>query len=119
MADNLKMNGLSLNDNQNGPSHPAGRSAYIPPHLRNQSRGGPPRGPPAMGYDGTGPPPGPGGPPGAWGPAYVHPSFLTNAFCPKSNLLLTLDVFIEMPVRDLVRMIGQTLPTSPLVVVLP
>lgn len=76
MADGLKMNGLSLNESQNAPSHPTGRSAYIPPHLRNQPRAAPgpaPAGPPPMGYDGSGPPPGPAAAPGAWGPAYVLP----------------------------------------------
>lgn len=89
MADNLKMNGLSINDAQNGPSHPGGRSAYIPPHLRNQPRGpgpAPVPGPPPMGYDGAGPPPGPGAPgsgappAGAWGPGYEDSCF---SFPPK------------------------------------
>lgn len=72
MADGLKMNGLSLNDSQHAPSHPAGRSAYIPPHLRNQSRAAP--GPAPVGFDGAGPPPGGPGPAmnaNAWGPGYV------------------------------------------------
>lgn len=77
MPDNLKMNGLAINDAQNGPGQPGpgGRSAYIPPHMRGQPRGpapGPAPGPPPMGYDGSGPPPGPGAPPGAWGPGYVY-----------------------------------------------
>ena len=37
MADQLNMNGLSLNDSQHaGPNGMGGgRAAYIPPHLRN------------------------------------------------------------------------------------
>jgi ATP-dependent RNA helicase DDX3X len=66
MADGLKMNGLSLNDSQHAPSHPAGRSAYIPPHLRGQARG--PPGPAPVGFDGSGPAPGVN----AWGPGYVN-----------------------------------------------
>ncbi|KAI9841160.1 MAG: DEAD-box ATP-dependent RNA helicase [Sclerophora amabilis] len=68
MADQLHMNGLSLEESQHangfaGPGHPP-RSAYIPPHLRG-SMGGP-----------QGPPPGMDAPPimndgvngSAWGP---------------------------------------------------
>lgn len=64
MADNLNMNGLSLNESAHAPranGQPNGfgeRSAYIPPHMRNRGPGGPP--PPAAGpgnFDG--PPPGP------------------------------------------------------------
>ena len=41
MADQLNMNGLSLNgmDHANGM---AGRSTYIPPHMRNSTTVGPP-----------------------------------------------------------------------------
>lgn len=72
MADQINMNGLSLEDSQhaNGGFGGKPRSAYIPPHLR-ATMGGPP-GPP-------GPPPGMDGPPpammnghamngNAWGP---------------------------------------------------
>lgn len=55
MADNLNMNGLSLNDSRHAP---VGRSAYIPPHLRGSSTRGPP---PMMGMDGAGPDHGPNG----------------------------------------------------------
>jgi hypothetical protein len=120
MADGLKMNGLSLNDSQHAPSHPGGRSAYIPPHLRNQSRAGP--GPAPVGFDGSGPPP--GGPPinagGAWGPGYV------DIFCVSllkmilsSEQVTDIEWKIEMPVRGLVSLlIGQTLLTLPPVAVL-
>lgn len=68
MADNLNMNGLSLNESAHAP-RPGGqqngfggeRSAYIPPHMRN--RGPPPSGGPggpAGPGDFGGPPPGPG-----------------------------------------------------------
>lgn len=41
MADQLNMNGLSLNDSHHANGMPPGRPAYIPPHLRGQpSRGG-------------------------------------------------------------------------------
>ncbi|KAF2141875.1 uncharacterized protein K452DRAFT_227816 [Aplosporella prunicola CBS 121167] len=69
MANQLPMDGLSINDSQHAPQPGAdhgmggGRSTYIPPHLRN--RGGPPPG--AM----DGPPMMNGGPPpmngGGWG----------------------------------------------------
>ena len=57
MADQLNMNGLSLNDSRHAPngSINGGRSAYIPPHLRGRG------GPPPM----DGPAPGPAA--GAWG----------------------------------------------------
>jgi ATP-dependent RNA helicase DDX3X len=48
MADQLNMNGLSLNDSKHATGMPA-RSAYIPPHMRNQA-GGPP-----LGMDGAPP----------------------------------------------------------------
>lgn len=72
MADQLNMNNLSLQDSQHAPKpgqqaggFGQGRSAYIPPHMRQQRAHGPP-----AGFDG--PPPGPpmngyGGP----GPKYV------------------------------------------------
>ncbi|KAJ9668780.1 DEAD-box ATP-dependent RNA helicase [Coniosporium apollinis] len=46
MANQLNMNGLSLNDSQHA-LHQNGfeRSAYIPPHLRGRGAGGPPPGP--------------------------------------------------------------------------
>lgn len=62
MADNLNMNGLSLNESAHAP-HQGGqangfgeRSAYIPPHLRN--RGPPPSGGPGGPGNFDGPPPG-------------------------------------------------------------
>lgn len=59
MANNLNMNGLSLNESAHAPSGGSQngfgeRSAYIPPHLRNRGPA-PPGGP--GGFDG--PPPGP------------------------------------------------------------
>ena len=41
MADQLNMGGLSLGDSQHAAPHGmgAGRSAYIPPHLRGQAVG--------------------------------------------------------------------------------
>ncbi|KAI9851705.1 MAG: DEAD-box ATP-dependent RNA helicase [Thelocarpon superellum] len=71
MADQLNMNGLSLEDSQHANGFGGKqRSAYIPPHLRG-SMGAGPQGPP-------GPPPGMDGPPppmangamngNAWGP---------------------------------------------------
>jgi ATP-dependent RNA helicase DDX3X len=54
MADQLNMNGLSLNDSKHaGPNGGMPRSTYIPPHLRG--RGG---GPPMNNMDGAGPAPG-------------------------------------------------------------
>ena len=50
MADQLNMNGLSLNDQQ-GPGQGREHSAYIPPHMRGMpppSMGGPP--PPMNGH---------------------------------------------------------------------
>jgi len=72
MADQINMNGLSLQDSQHAPkpgqqqNGAFERSAYVPPHMR-----GAPRGPPAGGPGGfDGPPPGPpamnGGANGAW-----------------------------------------------------
>jgi ATP-dependent RNA helicase DDX3X len=46
MADQLNMNGLSLNESKHANSIPA-RSAYIPPHMRGQAGG-----PPSMSMDG-------------------------------------------------------------------
>jgi hypothetical protein len=53
MAESLNMNGLNLGDSKHAPAPnmPGGR-AYIPPHLRGQSRG-----PPVMNMDGAGPMP--------------------------------------------------------------
>ncbi|RMZ82818.1 hypothetical protein DV737_g1921, partial [Chaetothyriales sp. CBS 132003] len=40
MADQLNINGLSLNDSKHAPNNKGGgRSAYIPPHLRNRPSG--------------------------------------------------------------------------------
>ncbi|KAF1815379.1 DEAD-domain-containing protein [Eremomyces bilateralis CBS 781.70] len=73
MADQLNLNGLSLNDSRHAPNEfGGGQSTYIPPHMRGQpppGPGGPPPGPPidvsANGIGGpgnfSGPPP--GGPP--------------------------------------------------------
>ncbi|KAK4616251.1 ATP-dependent RNA helicase DED1 [Fulvia fulva] len=105
MADQLNMNGLSLQDSQHAPQNGpgpqqngfgAGRSAYIPPHMRGSARGpAPGPGPAPNGLDGAngyptpgqangygGPPPpggrGAGGPPGAnWG--------ATQSFTPRGN----------------------------------
>lgn len=42
MADQLNMNGLSLNDSKHANGGPNGRPTYIPPHLRGQQvRAGP------------------------------------------------------------------------------
>ncbi len=57
MADNLNMNGLSLQDSQLAGSHgfqAGARQAYVPPHVRQN---GPPSGRPMGGMDGS-----------AWGP---------------------------------------------------
>ncbi|OKL64642.1 ATP-dependent RNA helicase ded1 [Talaromyces atroroseus] len=65
MADSLKIQNLSLNESQHAPSGPPaanGRSAYIPPHLRQRNTNA---GPSPM--DGAGPA-GPA-PAGAWGNA--------------------------------------------------
>jgi hypothetical protein len=60
MADQLNMNGLSLNESKHANGMPNGRSTYIPPHLRAHG-GGPP-----VALDGPAPPrPGLGG--NAWG----------------------------------------------------
>ncbi|KAF3481634.1 ATP-dependent RNA helicase DED1 [Arthroderma uncinatum] len=78
MADNIKIGNLSLNDSQHAPNA-AGRSAYIPPHLRGQARqaaaADPAPGPaPVEAMDGHAPAPGPqnGRPAGmnasAWAP---------------------------------------------------
>jgi ATP-dependent RNA helicase DDX3X len=71
MADQLNVNGLSLNDSKHaGPPNggmPGGRPAYIPPHLRG--RGGPP--PPMNSMDGAGPAPGPGPAAGLNGSAWA------------------------------------------------
>lgn len=60
MADQLNMNGLSLQDSQHASNgFPGGRAAYIPPHAR-RTGGGPGPGPQPNG--------GPGGLDGsAWG----------------------------------------------------
>ena len=42
MADQLNMNGLSIHDSQHGPNGTAGRSTYIPPHMRGVQQGPPP-----------------------------------------------------------------------------
>ena len=43
MADQLNMNGLSLQDSRHAPNGMnGGRSAYIPPHMRGSQRSGPP-----------------------------------------------------------------------------
>lgn len=66
MADNLNMAGISLNDGKQPNGMP--RSAYIPPHLRGQGRGG--QSP--MGMDGAEGAPrdnNPGLGASAWGPA--------------------------------------------------
>jgi ATP-dependent RNA helicase DDX3X len=47
MADQLNMNGLSLNESKHANGIPA-RSAYIPPHMRGQAGG-----PPPMSMDGA------------------------------------------------------------------
>ena len=65
MADPLSMNGLSLNDSKHANGIHNGRSAYIPPHLRGQTRSGPP-----MGLDGMTPPA--VGNPGLTGSAWGH-----------------------------------------------
>ncbi|EME39162.1 hypothetical protein DOTSEDRAFT_179601 [Dothistroma septosporum NZE10] len=107
MADQLNMNGLSLQDSQHAPQNGAGpqqngfgagRSAYIPPHMRGSTRGpapgpapGPVPGAAPNGLDGAngyptpgqangygGPPRAAGGPPGAnWG--------ATQSFTPRGN----------------------------------
>ncbi|KAH8693637.1 P-loop containing nucleoside triphosphate hydrolase protein [Talaromyces proteolyticus] len=75
MADSLKIQNLSLNESQhaapNGPPTANGRSAYIPPHLRQRNvnpvavdGAGPVPAPAAAAAAGA--PAGPGGP-GAWG----------------------------------------------------
>ncbi|KKK19871.1 hypothetical protein P175DRAFT_0528483 [Aspergillus ochraceoroseus IBT 24754] len=66
MADGLKMGSLSLNDSQHAPAAPSnapvtGRSAYIPPHLRQ--RGGAPAAAPV---EAAAPPPPPQAQ-GSWG----------------------------------------------------
>ena len=86
MADSLKVEKLSLNDSQHAPSGGAhttssGRTAYIPPHLRQQRNAG------AVGLDGAGA----GGPhgnrnSGSWGAKYAFLSsscsFLGFSFVP-------------------------------------
>ena len=67
MADQLDMNGLTLNDSKHANGMPAGRPAYIPPHLRGQPGGG---GPPPMDGPPTLPP---GGNPGLGGSAWGNP----------------------------------------------
>lgn len=51
MANNLNMEGLSINENARPNGMGGGRSTYIPPHARSSGRGGhydgPPRGAPA------------------------------------------------------------------------
>jgi ATP-dependent RNA helicase DDX3X len=62
MADNLNMNGLSLQDSQHANGGPrqngVGRSAYIPPHQRGGPPSGGPPGPGSMDGSAWGPPPG-------------------------------------------------------------
>ena len=53
MADQLDMNGLSLNDSKHAPNGLATRSAYVPPHMRGRGAGpapmdGPPDGNPGL-----------------------------------------------------------------------
>ena len=72
MADQINMNGLSLEESQNANGGFGGkqRSAYIPPHLRSSmSAGAGPQGPPGPlpGMD-SGPPPMMNGNGNAWGP---------------------------------------------------
>lgn len=87
MAEQLNMNGLSLNDSQHAPPpsqpHQNGfgeKSAYIPPHMRQQ-RGGPAPAAAAdapNGFEGAAPPPMAAGMNGsAWAPqGYVlHSQF--------------------------------------------
>ncbi|KAF2435134.1 DEAD-domain-containing protein [Tothia fuscella] len=69
MADQINMNGLSLNDSQHAPNGNFERSAYVPPHLRGRpappggypgpgpAMGGPPQPPPNGYQNGQGPPP--------------------------------------------------------------
>lgn len=79
MADNLKVEKLSLNDSQHAPpaaahTTPSGRAAYIPPHLRQQRNAG------AVGLDGAGSSPG-GRNAGAWNAKYVVlPDCYTSTF---------------------------------------
>ncbi|OQO09039.1 ATP-dependent RNA helicase [Cryoendolithus antarcticus] len=72
MADQINMNGLSLQDSQHAPKGGAGqpngafeRSAYVPPHMRNAPRGAPNGAPAAF----DGPPPGANGTNGSAWPA--------------------------------------------------
>ena len=68
MADNLNMNGLSLNDSKHAGSMAHGRSTYIPPHLRSQGRSGP-----LMSLDGAPPA---GGNPGLGGSAWGNQEYV-------------------------------------------
>ena len=71
MADQLNMNGLSLNGSQHangGPGFSQGRQSYIPPHMRGSSKPGPGPAPGPGGLDGTPMSGGPGMNGSAWGP---------------------------------------------------
>lgn len=63
MADQLNMQGMSLQDSQHAPQHGYERGAYIPPHMR-QTGGRPPMNGPPAGANGGYPPPGPAPPNG-------------------------------------------------------
>jgi ATP-dependent RNA helicase DDX3X len=68
MANQLNMNGLSLNDSKHaGGAMPNGRPAYIPPHMRGQQGRS---GPPPMDGPATLPP---GGDQGLGGSAWGNP----------------------------------------------
>ncbi|KAI0398244.1 DEAD-domain-containing protein [Xylariaceae sp. FL0594] len=91
MADQLNMNGLSLNEQ--GPPGVGGRSSYVPPHMRGKVAGannGPGPSPAAMNglnnsawagnnnYDARPGPNGWGGPGGGPGPAHPDPAGFSN-----------------------------------------
>jgi hypothetical protein len=71
MADQLNMNGLSLNESKHAGAMPA-RSAYIPPHMRNQAGG-----PPPMNMDGKPP----GAEVGLGGSAWGNTAYVSEPFC--------------------------------------
>lgn len=98
MADQLNMGGLSLGDSQHAPNGVgAGRSTYIPPHLRGA--GGPPPGmenrapPPGPGPAG-GPPPPPPGPGGPGGPGMTASAWAGNGARLVTNASFLTDIHV-------------------------
>ncbi|QDS72834.1 DEAD-box ATP-dependent RNA helicase [Venturia effusa] len=83
MADQLNMQGMSLQDSQHAPQHGYERGAYIPPHMRQSGR--PPMAGHSAGANGGYPPPGPAPPNGGGFPNGASSWANAPNFTPNGN----------------------------------